>query len=113
MVRHTKGMLATDDVLYEHGDWRIAVRRSTVELAFTADASLLQSEFFREEGYVVGTRNKDDLSYERRCTWGRERRSVGPTRHNERTGTRRSASFGATPQRVPRSRVHPAEPVVD
>jgi ketosteroid isomerase-like protein len=47
------------------GVWRIAVRRSTVELAFAADASLLQSDFFRNQGYIVGTRTTDDLSYER------------------------------------------------
>jgi ketosteroid isomerase-like protein len=49
----------------QDGTWRIAVRRSTVELAFTANASLLQSAFFREQGYIAGTRGTDDLSYER------------------------------------------------
>ncbi|MCU1453274.1 MAG: hypothetical protein JWN46_1420 [Acidimicrobiales bacterium] len=48
-----------------HGTWAIAHRTSTVELAFTADARLLKSEFFRSQGYIRGSRNCDDLSYER------------------------------------------------
>jgi hypothetical protein len=48
--------------------WRIAVRRSTVEGMFLADARVLQSEFFREKGYLVGTRDRGDLSYERPLT---------------------------------------------
>jgi hypothetical protein len=47
------------------GAWKIAVRRSTVELAFTADASLLQFPFFRDLGYIKGTRDHADLSYVR------------------------------------------------
>jgi hypothetical protein len=48
-----------------NGEWRIALRRSTVELAFTADASILQSELFKDQGYPTGTRNRRDLSYQR------------------------------------------------
>jgi len=47
------------------GAWRIAVRRSTVEVAFTADASLVTSEFFKDLGYVKGTRDRTDPSYAR------------------------------------------------
>ena len=47
------------------GEWRIAVRRSTVELAFSADAGLLASPFFTEQHYPRGTRSDDDLSYRR------------------------------------------------
>ncbi|MET7782254.1 MULTISPECIES: nuclear transport factor 2 family protein [Streptomyces] len=47
------------------GTWRIAARRSTVELALTADASLLQSSFFTKQGFVKGTRDTTDLSYQR------------------------------------------------
>ena len=47
------------------GAWKIAVRRSTVELAFTADSSLLQFPFFKDLGYIKGTRDRDDLSYQR------------------------------------------------
>jgi hypothetical protein len=45
--------------------WRIVVRRSTVEGMFVADARVLQSPFFTEKGYLVGTRDRTDLSYER------------------------------------------------
>ena len=45
--------------------WRIAVRRSTVEGMFLADARVLQSSFFVEKGYSVGTRDRSDLSYQR------------------------------------------------
>ncbi|WP_280425934.1 nuclear transport factor 2 family protein [Nocardia carnea] len=47
------------------GEWRIAVRRSTVETMFAADASVLQSSFFKKAGYLVGTRDESDLSYRR------------------------------------------------
>lgn len=47
------------------GQWRIAVRRSTVEGMFIADARVLQSPFFTDKGYLVGTRDTSDLSYER------------------------------------------------
>ena len=47
------------------GEWRIAVRRATVELAYTADARLLQSPLFTAEGYEHGTRDRTDLSYQR------------------------------------------------
>jgi hypothetical protein len=50
------------------GIWKIAVRRSTVELMFTADASLLQSEPFQDQGYPRGTRDRRDLSYLRPLT---------------------------------------------
>jgi hypothetical protein len=47
------------------GAWRIAVRRSTVEVMFVADAAVLQTPFFKKMGYVVGSRSRDDLSYAR------------------------------------------------
>jgi ketosteroid isomerase-like protein len=50
------------------GTWRIALRRSTVELAFTADASLLKSKFFASQAYIRGTRDQADASYLRPLT---------------------------------------------
>jgi hypothetical protein len=47
------------------GQWRIVLRRSTVEGMFIGDARVLQSPFFTEKGYLVGTRDRDDLSYDR------------------------------------------------
>jgi hypothetical protein len=50
------------------GTWRISLRRSTVEVMFLADASVLQSSFFTKMGYIVGDRSKDDPSYARPLT---------------------------------------------
>jgi hypothetical protein len=47
------------------GVWRIAVRRSTVELMITADASGLKNPLFIDQGYSKGTRDMRDLSYVR------------------------------------------------
>jgi len=47
------------------GVWRIAVRHSTVEVAMTGDASLLQTPYFREFHFSRGTRDTSDLSYRR------------------------------------------------
>jgi len=47
------------------GTWKIALRRSTLELMLTADASLLQTRFFKEQGYIKGTRDRSDPSYAR------------------------------------------------
>ncbi|WP_019926150.1 nuclear transport factor 2 family protein [Nocardia sp. BMG111209] len=49
-------------------EWRIALRRSTVEAMFTADASALQSSFFKKGAFPVGTRDHTDLSYQRPLT---------------------------------------------
>ena len=42
------------------GEWRIALRRSTVEVMFIADASVLQTSYFKAQGYLKGTRNPRD-----------------------------------------------------
>jgi ketosteroid isomerase-like protein len=47
------------------GVWRIAVRRSTAEIAMTGDASILQSSFLKEQSYLKGARDRSDLSYQR------------------------------------------------
>ena len=38
---------------------------ATLELMLTADASMLQSKFFKDQGYIRGTRDRDDPSYAR------------------------------------------------
>jgi hypothetical protein len=45
------------------GVWRIAVRRCTIEWAFTADASLMHSGAFK--GFIKGTWDTSDPSYAR------------------------------------------------
>jgi hypothetical protein len=47
------------------GEWKLLVRRATAEWLFNADASFLHSRMFKAQGYVKGTRDKRDLSYER------------------------------------------------
>ena len=45
------------------GTWRIAVRRCTIEFAFTGDASMMQSGAFK--GFLKGKWDESDLSYTR------------------------------------------------
>jgi len=47
------------------GTWRIAVRRSTVDLVMSGSAGLLQHPGFRAQAYPQGTRNRQDPSYAR------------------------------------------------
>lgn len=54
-----------DRLVKRDGSWRIAVRRSTVEVMITADASLLNSQVFKDQGYSKGVRSDRDLSYVR------------------------------------------------
>jgi hypothetical protein len=50
------------------GKWAIVVRRSTVEVALVADATFITSPKFAEFGYLLGMRDKSDLSYRRPLT---------------------------------------------
>lgn len=66
--RHTAQFISgryIDRLERREGEWRIALRRSTVEVMFVADASVLESPFFKEKGYIRGTRGRADLSYQR------------------------------------------------
>jgi hypothetical protein len=57
------------DRLERHdGEWRIALRRSTVEVIMSGDASILSAPMFTKLGYLTGTRDKHDLSYQRPLT---------------------------------------------
>jgi hypothetical protein len=47
------------------GVWRIAVRRSTVEVMITADSSGLQNPLFVDQGYSRGSHDRRELSYQR------------------------------------------------
>ena len=50
------------------GAWRIALRRTTVDVLMTGEASILSSEAFRQLGYVKGMRDRRDVSYQRPLT---------------------------------------------
>lgn len=47
------------------GQWKIALRRCTVDLLLAGDASILQLPQFKEGGYIQGTRDESDVSYQR------------------------------------------------
>ena len=47
------------------GRWRITVRRSTVDAVTTGDASMLHHPYFKAQGYIRGTRDRTDISYQR------------------------------------------------
>jgi len=46
------------------GIWRIALRRCTVEVGFSGDATFMNSAYFREMGFLQGLRNREDVSYQ-------------------------------------------------
>lgn len=48
-----------------NGEWKIALRRSTVDVLISGDASILKAPLFIQQGYAKGTRDKRDLSYQR------------------------------------------------
>jgi hypothetical protein len=48
-----------------NGEWRITLRRSTVDVAMTGDASFLSLPYFVDMGFVKGMRDKRDVSYQR------------------------------------------------
>ena len=50
------------------GKWRIALRRCTVEVGMTADSAFMNSDYFRDMGFLQGLRNKEDLAYKRPLT---------------------------------------------
>lgn len=52
-----------DQLEKRNGEWRILWRRSTVETAMQGDASWLQTPPVK--GFLKGTRDRGDLSYER------------------------------------------------
>lgn len=47
------------------GVWRIALRRSTVDLLLSGDAKILSTPMFKDQGYTKGLRDKRDVSYQR------------------------------------------------
>ena len=53
------------------GAWRIALRRSTVDVLISGDASILSAPLFIQQGYIKGMRDKRDLAYQRPLTLDR------------------------------------------
>ena len=50
------------------GTWRIALRRCTIDVAMTGDASIMSTERFKQFGMIKGTRDATDVSYARPLT---------------------------------------------
>jgi hypothetical protein len=47
-----------------NGEWKIALRRSTVDVLIAGDASILKAPLFIEQGYTKGLRDRRDVSYQ-------------------------------------------------
>lgn len=47
------------------GEWKIALRRCTLDFLIQGDASLLKSPYLSAAGYIKGQRDKSDVSYQR------------------------------------------------
>jgi hypothetical protein len=48
-----------------NGEWKIVVRRATVEIIVEGTAKMINLPQFRERGYLKGSRDKSDLAYVR------------------------------------------------
>ena len=44
-------------------EWKIALRRTTVDVILCGDASILNAPIFKKQGYTKGQRDKSDISY--------------------------------------------------
>jgi hypothetical protein len=65
---HTARLLSgryVDRLERRDGQWRIALRRCTVEVGLNADATVMNSSYFRDMGFLKGLRNQDDVAYQR------------------------------------------------
>lgn len=50
------------------GVWKIALRRSTLDVVLTGDSSMVNQPWFGEMGYLKGMRDKRDISCQRPLT---------------------------------------------
>jgi len=51
-----------------NGEWKIALRRSTIDVLLAGDASILKSPVLKEQGYIKGMKDKRDIAYQRPLT---------------------------------------------
>lgn len=54
-----------DRLVKENGRWRIALRRCTLEVGLVGDATIMNSDYLRDMGFLRGLHNRDDVSYQR------------------------------------------------
>ena len=57
-----------DQLERREGQWKIILRRTTVDALLSGDASILNAPLFQNQGYAKGLRNKHDISYQRPVT---------------------------------------------
>jgi len=57
-----------DRLVKEDGIWRIALRRCTLEVGLVGDATIMNSDYLREMGFLRGLPNQNDVSYQRPLT---------------------------------------------
>lgn len=46
-------------------EWRIALRKTTIEWMVSTDTSPMRTDYFLQQGYPAGVANRSDVSYER------------------------------------------------
>ena len=54
------------------GEWRIALRRCTLDFMIQADSSILQSPYIKSGGWIKGQRDASDVSYQRPLSLDKE-----------------------------------------
>lgn len=54
-----------DRIERRDGQWKIALRRSTLDVLIAGDASILSHPMFTQQGYTKGARDETDVSYAR------------------------------------------------
>ena len=54
-----------DKLERRNGEWKISLRRCTVEVGMTADAAFMNTAYFREMGFLKGLRDTNDVWYQR------------------------------------------------
>ena len=50
------------------GQWKIALRRTTVDVLLSGDAAIIKAPVFKDQGYTKGMRDSTDISYQRPLT---------------------------------------------
>jgi hypothetical protein len=57
-----------DRLVKEDGQWRIALRRCTLEVGLVGDAMIMNTDYLRDMGFLKGLRDHSDVSYQRPLT---------------------------------------------
>lgn len=81
LVRFINGRYV-DRLEKRDGEWKIALRRCTLDFMIEGDASMLKSRYISAGRYVKGQGDRSDVSYQPRSTmvstWSGYDRAPGP-----------------------------------